>query len=330
MVKYNRIYDEEIYKLSNTESKELLNDWILELRSKGRSGGTIKQYTSDAKAFITYTYHNFDNRSVLQLGRRDFRNFFLHMSENGLSSARINRMQSSIRNLLAHAEMDDEYYPEYVQNPMMKVKGLEKSEVRDIVFLSREQVDFLLNYLLEHKRLSEALFFSLAIDSAGRKNELHQVTKEGFLDDGIYKTSIVQGKRGKKFPLMYSQTTKTIAKEYLEERGEDDFDGLWLSVRGEKREVTSGTLYNYALGFRSILESEYKTDIPLNVHSLRHTSLELYSTGQHPALKSMGKDKLDLNMLRILANHSDISTTQGYLKDTDSELLNELFSDFDE
>jgi site-specific recombinase XerD len=39
----------------------------------------------------------------------------------------------------------------------------------------------------------------------------------------------------------------------------------------------------------------------------------------------MGKDKLDIKILKVLANHSDISTTESYLKDKDQEILNEAF-----
>ena len=40
----------------------------------------------------------------------------------------------------------------------------------------------------------------------------------------------------------------------------------------------------------------------------------------------MGKDRLDINTLRILANHEDISITQSYLRNKDNDLLEDLFS----
>ena len=39
----NNIYNEETYKQVNKESKELLEDYILELKAKGRSAKTIEQ-----------------------------------------------------------------------------------------------------------------------------------------------------------------------------------------------------------------------------------------------------------------------------------------------
>lgn len=126
---------------------------------------------------------------------------------------------------------------------------------------------------------------------------------------------------------MYAQRTQEIAKKWLEERGEDEVNSLWVSYyNGNPRPLTYDTLYMWAVSFRSILESKYDEDIPLNSHTFRHSSLENYENGTHHSLQYMGKDKLDINTLRILANHNDISITQSYLKNKDDEILNDLFS----
>lgn len=145
----NNIYSEDIYKKVNDESKELLNDYILELKVRNRAEKTIAQYEFDCKMFMCYVYDNMNNKSLLDLKRRDFRNFFLFLKESGKSAARINRVQSSIRNLLQFAEDDEEIYEDYEVNPMRKIKSVEKEPVREIVFLTDEQVTYLIDYLLE-------------------------------------------------------------------------------------------------------------------------------------------------------------------------------------
>ena len=322
----NNIYNEETYKQVNKESKELLEDYILELKAKGRAVKTIEQYAFDCRMFMCYVFDNMNNKSLLELKRRDFRNFFLFLNETGKSSARINRIQSSIRNLLQFAEDDEDYWEDYETNPMRKIKSVEKQPVKDIVFLTDEQVTFLIDYLLEKGKTQKALYVSLSYSSAGRRNEVVQVRKDGFLENGVHKTLAVTGKRGKKFPLMYDDRTKDIAKQWLEERGEDDVDSLWISYyNGQPRPLQYETLYQWAISFRSILEAEYDEEIPLNPHSFRHSSLQNLEDGTSSVLKFLGKDKLDINTLRILANHSDISTTQGYLKNKDEEILDGLF-----
>lgn len=322
----NNLYSDEVYEKVNKESKELLEDYILELKAKGRSAKTIEQYAFDCRMFMCYVFDNMNNKSLLELKRRDFRNFFLFLNETGKSSARINRIQSSIRNLLQFAEDDEDYWGDYETNPMRKIKSVEKQPVKDIVFLTDEQVTFLIDYLLEKGKTQKALYVSLSYSSAGRRNEVVQVRKDGFLENGVHKTLAVTGKRGKKFPLMYDDRTKDIAKQWLEERGEDDVDSLWISYyNGQPRPLQYETLYQWAISFRSILEAEYDEEIPLNPHSFRHSSLQNLEDGTSSVLKFLGKDKLDINTLRILANHSDISTTQGYLKNKDEEILDGLF-----
>ena len=322
----NNLYSDEVYEKVNKESKLVLEDYILELKAKGRAVKTIEQYAFDCRMFMCYVFDNMNNKSLLELKRRDFRNFFLFLNETGKSSARINRIQSSIRNLLQFAEDDEDYWEDYETNPMRKIKSVEKQPVKDIVFLTDEQVTFLIDYLLEKGKTQKALYVSLSYSSAGRRNEVVQVRKDGFLENGVHKTLAVTGKRGKKFPLMYDDRTKDIAKQWLEERGEDDVDSLWISYyNGQPRPLQYETLYQWAISFRSILEAEYDEEIPLNPHSFRHSSLQNLEDGTSSVLKFLGKDKLDINTLRILANHSDISTTQGYLKNKDEEILDGLF-----
>ena len=79
--------------------------------------------------------------------------------------------------------------------------------------------------------------------------------------------------------------------------------------------------YNWTVEFRSILQEETGEFIPFNPHSFRHSALENFSNGTHYVLREMDKEKLDINALKVLANHSDISTTQSYLMDRDSEVL---------
>ena len=323
----NNLYSDEVYEKVNKESKLVLEDYILELKAKGRAVTTIEQYVFDIRMYLCYIYENANNKSILELKKRDFRNFFLMLQETGKSSARINRVQSSLRNLLEFVVDDEDEYEDYYQNPMKKIKSIEKNPTREIVFLEDKEIDYLLNYLIEHNKIQKALYVSLSYDSAGRRNEIIQVEKYSFLDDEKSTTNEVVGKRSKKFTLMYSNRTKEIAKKWLEERGKDDIDSLWVSYyNGEARPLRYETLYAWAISFRSILESEYDKDLPLNPHSFRHSSLENYENGTHHTLKYLGEDRLDINTLRILANHNDISITQSYLKDKDSEVLNDLFS----
>lgn len=322
MGKRLKIFNEETWKNVNKKNKDILDDYVLELRSKKKSDGTIYQYAADIKMFMCWAHDNLDNKHILDLKKRDYRRFFLFLEEK--SPARINRVQCSIRNLLEFCTQDDDEYEDYEINIMRNIKGLQKETVRDIHFLTNEQVELILNHLLENEQYQKALYLALSYESAGRRNELHQVQKHGFLDNKY--TNVVTGKRGKKFPLLYFSKSKEIAEKYFAQRGEDNLDTLWVvGTEGNRKPAAYETLYNWVMNFRDILESLTGEDIEFNPHSLRHTSLENYSNGTHYVLQEMGKDKLDIKVLQVLANHSDISTTESYLRNKDQEILNEAF-----
>ena len=322
---YTKLFNPETWGEVNSDSKDLLDDYILELKSRGKAEKTIFQYVSDIKGFYSWVYDNAGNKSVLELKKRVFRNFFLYMTDNGASSARVNRLQSSIRNLLEFASNDEDEY-DYEQNAMKSIKGMQGEKVRDIVFLTDDQVTAIIEYLLEKKQYQKALYVSLSYDSAGRRNEVAQVNKTGFAENN--QTNTVIGKRGKSFQLVYFTRTQEIAKAWFNQRGEDDVESLWVITRnGEKVPVSYSTFYEWARSLRKIIKEIDGSELDINSHSFRHSALESYSQGTHQALRDMGKhgNKLDLNTLRVIAHHSDVSTTQSYLADHDDELLEDAF-----
>ena len=323
---YIKMFDEDIYKLANKESKEALEDYILELKSKGRAEKTILQYVSDCKAFICYIHDNMDNKSIVDLKRRDFRSFFLFMKESGKSPARINRFMSSIRNWCQYLEDDEDDYEDYEANPMRKIKSIEGEKVREIFFLTDEQVNFLIEYFVEKKQYQKAFYIEFSYSSGGRRNEIFQVSKHSFMNGGNI-TEKITGKRGKQFGLVFSNKCRELFDLYMKDRGEDDFDELWVTGSGEnKRPLGYDSLYNFAISCRKVLQEEYKEEIELNSHSFRHSFAENLENGSHHMLKQLGKEKLTLNEIRILMNHSSADMTQSYMRNKDDEIVESLFS----
>ena len=222
--KRNTFYNKQKWEEVNPNNKFLLEDYKSELEVQGKSKGTIYQYASDIRNFLCWVVDHAKNEDVLEMKRRPFRDFFLTMQRNGSSPARVNRMQSSIRNMLAYAyDNEDEY--DLDRNVMDSIKGLENQPVREIIWLENDEVEYLIDYCINvQEDLQKALYISLAYDSAGRRNELYQVTKDSFLIEDRRYTNTVTGKRSKQFPLVYSKYTQELAARYLKERGEDDID----------------------------------------------------------------------------------------------------------
>ena len=217
------------------------------------------------------------NRPVTELNRKDFRKMILWLTDDlGVSNARANRLMSCCRSLLAYLEEDDDY--DYDINQAAKVKGLGNESVREIVFLDRETIDKLYDYFMSNRKYRDATLLALGIESSGRKAELSQVLKDSITDDGHY-TNIVVGKRGKKFPLIYFNHTREAAKKYLEQRGEDNIPELFITKYDvpARKEV----LYDMVVSWRPIIKELTGKDLDVNVHSLRHSALQLYKTGEN-------------------------------------------------
>src|SRR5699024_3852074 len=130
--KRNSFYDDVTYSKVPRENKDILDDYILEMKSNGRSEKTIYQYVSDIKMFYCYMVENTKPESILDLKKRDFRRFFLALQDGGDTNAIINIVQCSLRNLLEFVVNDDDIYEDYEINVMKSIKGLQKEEVREI------------------------------------------------------------------------------------------------------------------------------------------------------------------------------------------------------
>lgn len=321
---YNRIYNEQEWNTVNEFNKNLLEDFLIELESNKKSKGTINQYKNDMRIIFIYILKKLQNKPITELNKKHFRNINLwFINDLGLSSARCNRLMSAVRSMLTFAEEDDDY--DYEINYASKVKGLSKETVREIYFLTDTQIERLRNELIKRKKYLHVLYLDLSYDSCARRNECYQVLKENLLERNY--TNTVIGKRGKKFPLIYFDRTLESLKLYLKQRGEDEIPELWVQKIGdEKRIITYNTLYSYIIQMANILEEIEGEYIPFNPHSLRHSALENMNNGSHYICKKIGKENgFSLEELKVLANHSDISTTSSYLRNKDTDILEGMF-----
>lgn len=323
MATYNRIYTEEKWEKVNKFNKDLLGDYMLQIKAEGKSAGSQKQYFNDSRIIMIYILEQLDNKPLYKLNRKSFRNMVLWMQENNMSSSRINRMLSTARNLLNFGLDDDDYSDDFEDckaNPS-RIKGMQKEKVRNIVFLSDEEIHIIYNKLMEQEEYSQALLCALMYDSAGRRNEAFQVKRADISLEANFTATEVIGKRGKKFRLMYNDMTKEAFKK-LEESRDDNYDTPWLTRSNTP--ASYETLYSWVVGWRKIIEEATGEFKEFNAHSWRHSALESLSTGEHYVARKLGK-KFTIQELKLLAHHEDISTTDSYLRSKDEEMLLEAF-----
>ena len=323
---YNKIYTKDDWDAVSPENKLILNDYMLELRQRRLSQGTISQYFNDLRIYLIFIYKELGNKSILEMTRRDMKRYSLWLSEVcSVSVARHNRLWSSMKSFYNFCEEDEEIG--YSNDIARKLKGLQREPVREIHFLKDEEVLRLKDELIRREEFQKATMLMLAYDSAARRNEIAQVKKASFYDETRNNTNKVIGKRRKIFPLIYFSETKKCAKLWLEQRGQDNFDSLWVYKKGnELHQANSNKIYRWFMEIRDIFNEIEGSKTNFNVHSMRHSALQNMSDGSHYICRERGIEKIDLQDLKKVAKHEDISTTQGYLKEDDLAFYGEMFN----
>ena len=86
---------EEIDKIL-PENKELLDDFLNYLETTDHSPASIKVYKNNLEIFFVYLLNFAKNKDFVNIKKRDVLNFQNHMVKNGLGSARIKNIRSSL------------------------------------------------------------------------------------------------------------------------------------------------------------------------------------------------------------------------------------------
>lgn len=326
---YNSFYTPELWEQVNPENKRILDDFLAEYKQRKMSKGTIAGYKNDLRIILIYILKELNNQSILNLKKKDFRGLSLYFTDEcGMSAARTNRLKSAVNSMLTFCEEDDDY--DYEVNYAKKVRGIPKERVKDDednFFFTFDEFIKVRDILIDRGRLQDACLWSLGFDSGARKNELFQVTKYGLLDGN--KTNIVVGKRGKKFPLVYLDDTKEIIRMYLEERGDDDIDSLWIKGSGDNKSPISDSnvLYDRICSISKILSEVRGEECNIFTHTMRHSRLECLSQGTDTRLldENGNPKKYSLEQIQVFAHHESSETTQSYLKDHSEDTINLMF-----
>ena len=325
---YNRIYTPALWEQVNPENKAILEDFLAEYRQQKKAKSTVDAYFQDGRIAMIYILQHHNNKSILEMTKKDFRNMSIWLSDDcQMSANRVNRLKATVNSMLSFVEDDDSY--DYNVNYAKKVKGLPRERVRDNdddFFFTYDEFVKVRDILVERGRLQDAVLLSLGFDSGARKNELYQVIKHGLLDGN--KTNVVIGKRGKKFPLVYLDDTKELIRKYLDERGDDDIDSLWIKGSGDhKSPVTKDSLYNRMRSISDIFSEVRGEPCNIFMHTMRHSRAESLMQGTDLRLVDENGEtiKFPLDKISKFMHHSDIGVTQGYLMNHDEEEIDAMF-----
>jgi integrase len=276
---YNNLTNEVLISKISKENKDLMNEFINYLRSIDKSTNTINSYINDLHICFCWNLENNDNKFFIEFTKRDimkYQNYLIHDLNH--SPNRVRRLKSALSSMsnFIEAVLDDEY-PKF-RNIINKIPAPDKVEVREKTVMEEEQVQYLLDYLVEHKKYQQSCALALALSSGARKSELLRFKVSYFSDDNIiygslYKTpeKIKTKGRSSKGKLLVKYTLVKKFKPYfdlwMKEREELGITGeelFWNKRNGVWKPADVSVLNSYAITFSNILGCDFY------FHSCRH------------------------------------------------------------
>lgn len=312
------LYTKERWNKVNMINRQLMKEFLMNCKSESKGKRTINEYEHDLKFFLCWNLMNNDNMSVLELKKKHYISFKLFMlEERGSSNARVNRLLSAIRRMMAYAEDDDDDYESYIRNPASKIKGLEKKPIKENTFLSQQQIDLLRAYLIEHKMYQHLCLLDILYDTGARVNEVLQVKDTETAHKGFLK---VVCKGGKSEYILLHQHAKESLKLHLSVKKSGE--AFWQSKYGPAE--STSTLRGWVNDLYKILKELDPSTPYFTPHSFRHTFLQNTTDGTHYLCKEIGRP-FTMEEAQMLVHHKSIDMTKSYLKPRANEMILGLF-----
>ena len=277
----------------------LQNKFITYLSSEKRfSEHTIKSYTTDLKQFTSFLSSEFQIiDEINEISFQIIRTWIASLLEKGINPRSVNRKISTLKTYFKFLIREGEL----IENPMMKVVA-PKSKKRLPVFIEEDQIASLLNevqfeegFIGQRNKLIIELFYVTGI----RLSELINIK---ISDVDFNNQSIkVLGKRNKERIIPLSSNVVNDLNIFIENNQQNKY--LFTNLEGDK-------LYN-KLVYRLVNKyiGEISSVNKKSPHILRHT----FAT-------HMLNNGADINAIKELLGHANLSATQVYTHNTIEKL----------
>ncbi|MFN8254121.1 MAG: tyrosine-type recombinase/integrase [Bacteroidales bacterium] len=269
---------------------------------KRYSGHTIRAYIDDLNQFSNYLH---DSEIAIaepkDIEYFHIRSWIINLSNSGHSSKSINRKISSLKKYFKFLISNGAT----VKNPLDKIIA-PKTEKKLPVFLNSVEIDKLSepsvtqdNFITKRDKVIVEILYCTGI----RLSELINLKKQDI--DFVNNTIKVIGKRKKERIIPFPESLKTVLGEYEEEKNRLGMGNIYYinTIKGSKAYPK--------LIYRSVFSvlSGITTNENKNPHVLRHT----YAT-------HLLNNGADLNAVKELLGHANLSATQIYTHNTFSKL----------
>jgi integrase/recombinase XerC len=275
------------------------NKFIIYLSSEKRfSEHTVKSYTTDLNQFTTFLADEFQiTDDIDEVRFQIIRTWIASLLEKGVNPRSVNRKISTLKSYFKFLIREGVI----VENPMMKVVA-PKSKKRLPVFIEEDQIQSLLNevqfeggFIGERNKLIIELFYVTGI----RLSELINIK----ISDIDFQNQLIKvlGKRNKERLIPLSSSVLVGLSNFIEKNQQNQF--LFTNLDGKKLYTKLVyRLVNKCIGEISSVNKK-------SPHILRHT----FAT-------HMLNNGADINAIKELLGHANLSATQVYTHNTIEKL----------
>ena len=277
----------------------LKNKFITYLSSEKRfSQHTVKSYTTDLNQFTSFLADEFQIiDDINDVNFQIIRTWIASLLEKGISPRSVNRKISTLKSYFKFLIMEGVL----VENPMVKVVA-PKSKKRLPVFIEEDQIESLLNevpfeegFVGERNKLIIELFYVTGI----RLSELINIK----ISDIDFQNQLIKvlGKRNKERLIPLSSSMIEELNNFIENNQQNQF--LFTNLDGKK--LYTKLVYRLVNKYIGEISSVNKK----SPHILRHT----FAT-------HMLNNGADINAIKELLGHANLSATQVYTHNTIEKL----------
>lgn len=269
---------------------------------KRTSAHTVVSYKTDLQQFSLFLSTYAPETTIEQANSRQIRNWMVQLSEEKLSNRTINRKISALKAFYRYLLKTGKI----TKNPTSKIISPKLSK-RLPVFIDQSSINKILNDIVftdDFAGIRNKLIFNLFYSTGIRLSELINLK---YSDIDIYNSTIkVLGKRDKERLVPLHNNVIKLIKEYTQfyTNALGEFD-VYFFTRENKRKLNAKEVY---LIIHKLL-SDVTTIEKRSPHILRHTfATHLLNNGA------------DLNAVKELLGHANLSATQVYTHNTFEKL----------
>ncbi|MCE3280741.1 MAG: integrase [Bacteroidetes bacterium] len=262
---------------------------------------TLLAYSHDLEQLYVYLQTTYQTQNLSDINHLLIRSWIVQMMEQKISARSINRKITTLKTFYKYLLRQGLV----TENPMLKIQS-PKTSKRLPVFVEKEKMDLLLdNVTFEEgeEGLRNRLIIELFYATGMRLSELINLREN---DVDLYSGQLkVLGKRNKERIIPFSNELKRAIESYLAIKSFKNSEFLLVNSSGEK--LYEKLVYKIVKQYLSLVTTIDKK----SPHVLRHT----FAT-------HMLNNGADLNAIKELLGHANLSATQVYTHNTVEKLKN--------